>query len=111
MGLKRLLTALAYQTAGADILFVESLTESEFAEIAHRLDAPLLANMVEGGRSPVLSQERLQELGYAIAIYPRTGFLRRQRHSKLFMHMLGKRARVWCKEQPVSNRRCTSDGI
>ena len=67
--------ALAYQTAGADILFVESPeTESEFAEIAHRLDAPLLANMVEGGRSPVLSQERLQELGYAIAIYPGTGF-------------------------------------
>ncbi len=67
--------ALAYQTAGADILFVESPEkESEFAEIAHRLDAPLLANMVEGGRSPVLSQERLQELGYAIAIYPGTGF-------------------------------------
>ena len=45
-------------------------TESEFAEIAHRLDAPLLANMVEGAWSPVLSQERLQELGYAVAIYP-----------------------------------------
>jgi len=68
--------ALAYRRAGADVLFVESPeSESEFEEIASRIAAPLLANMVEGGRSPVLSKSRLEELGYSLAIYPGTGFL------------------------------------
>ena len=67
--------ALAYRRAGADVLFVESPeSESEFGEIASRIDAPLLANMVEGGRSPVLSKSRLEGLGYSLAIYPGTGF-------------------------------------
>jgi 2,3-dimethylmalate lyase len=67
--------ALAYREAGADVLFVESPeSEQEFAAVAAAIDAPLLANMVEGGRSPVLSRARLVELGFAIAIYPGTGF-------------------------------------
>ncbi len=67
--------ARAYRDAGADVLFVESPeSEAEFAAIAAAIDAPLLANMVEGGRSPVLSRDRLTELGFAIAIYPGTGF-------------------------------------
>ena len=44
-------------------------------KIVTRLDCPLVANMVEGGRTPLLSRERLAELGYALAIYPATGFL------------------------------------
>jgi 2,3-dimethylmalate lyase len=35
----------------------------------------LVANMVEGGRTPVVSSERLAELGFALAIYPGSGFL------------------------------------
>ena len=67
--------ALAYREAGADILFVESPeSEQEFATIAGAIDAPLLANMVEGGRSPMIPRERLAELGYALAIYPGSGF-------------------------------------
>ena len=67
--------ARAYRDAGADVLFVESPeSEAEFAAIAAAIDAPLLANMVEGGHSPVLSRDRLTELGFAIAIYPGTGF-------------------------------------
>jgi 2-methylisocitrate lyase-like PEP mutase family enzyme len=67
--------ARAYRDAGADVVFVESPeSEAEFAAIAAAIDAPLLANMVEGGRSPVLSQDRLTELGFAIVIYPGTGF-------------------------------------
>jgi len=66
--------ALAYRDAGADILFVESPeSEDEFAAIAAAIDAPLLANMVEGGRSPLLPRARLTELGYALAIYPGSG--------------------------------------
>ena len=65
-----------YAKAGADIIFVESPeTEDEMARIGQSIDAPLLANMVEGGRTPILSADRLEKLGYAIAIYPATGFL------------------------------------
>jgi 2-methylisocitrate lyase-like PEP mutase family enzyme len=66
----------AYAKAGADILFIESPeSEAEMAQIGRRFDVPLIANMVEGGRTPVLSKARLQELGYKIAIYPVTGLL------------------------------------
>lgn len=68
--------ARAYLAAGADVLFVEALeSEAEFAAVAAAIDAPLLANMVEGGRSPVLPAATLRAMGYAIAIYPGTGFL------------------------------------
>jgi 2-methylisocitrate lyase-like PEP mutase family enzyme len=67
-----------YGEAGADIVFVESPeSEAEMAEIGRQLGPhwPLLANMVEGGRTPILPAERLKALGYAIAIYPGLGFL------------------------------------
>lgn len=68
--------AVAFRDAGADVVFVESPeTEAEMQQISDRLDCPLVANMVEGGRTPVLSRERLIELGFALAIYPATGFL------------------------------------
>ena len=68
--------AEAYRAAGADVLFVESPeNEAEFERIGQTIDAPLLANMVESGRSPVLSAERLAALGFTIALYPGTGFL------------------------------------
>ncbi|MFW5679680.1 MAG: isocitrate lyase/PEP mutase family protein [Pseudomonadota bacterium] len=66
----------AYVEAGADILFVESPeSEEEMARIGRSFDVPLLANMVEGGRTPVLPAPRLAELGYQLAIYPAAGFL------------------------------------
>jgi 2-methylisocitrate lyase-like PEP mutase family enzyme len=65
-----------YAEAGADIVFVESPeSEAEMAEIGRSIGKPLLANMVEGGRTPILPAERLKALGYAIAIYPAVGFL------------------------------------
>ncbi len=68
--------ARAYRAAGADVIFVEAPeSAAEFAQIAASVDAPLVANMVEGGRSPLLSVATLRELGYAIAIYPGSGFL------------------------------------
>jgi 2-methylisocitrate lyase-like PEP mutase family enzyme len=66
----------AYAMAGADILFIESPeSEEEMAQIGRRLDVPLIANMVEGGRTPVLPKARLEALGYRIAIFPVTGLL------------------------------------
>lgn len=66
----------AYAKAGADILFVESPeSEEEIARICASFDAPCLANMVEGGRTPVLTREHLIQIGYQAAIFPAAGFL------------------------------------
>jgi 2-methylisocitrate lyase-like PEP mutase family enzyme len=63
--------------AGADVVFIESPeSEAEMVEIGRQLGQyRLLANNVEGGRTPILSAARLAEIGYAIAIYPAVGFL------------------------------------
>jgi len=66
----------AFAEAGADVLFIESPESVEEMEtICARFDAPLLANMVEGGRTPVLSQAELTALGYRLAIFPAIGML------------------------------------
>jgi 2-methylisocitrate lyase-like PEP mutase family enzyme len=64
-----------FQDAGADIIFIESPeSEAEFAKIGAAFSGvPLLANMVEGGRSPLLSRQRLTELGFRFIIYPVAG--------------------------------------
>lgn len=68
--------AEAYAEAGADILFVESPESVEEMErICRTIDKPLIANMVEGGRTPLLSREELEQLGYRLVIFPATGFL------------------------------------
>ncbi|WP_233208272.1 isocitrate lyase/PEP mutase family protein [Pollutimonas subterranea] len=60
-----------YVQAGADMIFVESPEDgSEMATIAKDVSAPVLANMVEGGRSPILTATQLAELGFSMAIYP-----------------------------------------
>jgi 2-methylisocitrate lyase-like PEP mutase family enzyme len=66
----------AFAKAGADVVFIESPeSEAEMVRIGQEVDAKLLANMVEGGRTPILPAERLQAIGYNIAIYPAVGFL------------------------------------
>ena len=67
---------VAYAEAGADIIFVESPESvEELAEIGRRIDKPLLANMVHGGRTPMLPSDKLKDLGFAVAIHPALGFL------------------------------------
>ncbi|MFX4219867.1 MAG: isocitrate lyase/PEP mutase family protein [Thalassobaculum sp.] len=66
----------AFAEAGADILFVEAPESVEEMEIiGKRFDLPLLVNVVEGGKTPVLTAEQYAEIGYQIAIYPAAGFL------------------------------------
>lgn len=76
-GLDEALRRIAlYAEAGADLLFLESPeSEAEMARIAREAGKPLVANLVEGGRTPILSAERLREIGYRLAIFPATGFL------------------------------------
>jgi len=66
----------AFVDAGADVVFVEAPeTEAEMQMINDRIGAPTLANMVSGGKTPILAADRLAEIGYAIAIHPALGFL------------------------------------
>ncbi len=68
--------AEAFARAGADVLFVEGPRSlEEMRTIGRSLDQPLMANMVDGGRTPVLSAEELRQVGYTLAIFPATGFL------------------------------------
>jgi 2-methylisocitrate lyase-like PEP mutase family enzyme len=63
--------AEAYGEAGADILFPEALeSEDEMREACQRLTKPVMANMADGGKTPIRSATELQALGYALAIYP-----------------------------------------
>jgi 2-methylisocitrate lyase-like PEP mutase family enzyme len=60
-----------YADAGADVIFVEApLSVKEFQKIAESIDTPLLANMAEGAKSPMLSADELEKIGYKIVIYP-----------------------------------------
>lgn len=63
--------------AGADVLFVESPESlEELRRVAETFrGATLLANMVEGGRTPYLSTDELATMGFKIALYPGSGFL------------------------------------
>ncbi|MGZ5102528.1 MAG: isocitrate lyase/PEP mutase family protein [Usitatibacter sp.] len=68
--------AEAYANAGADILFVESPESvEEMRAIGKRFDLPLVANMVEKGRTPVLPRAELESIGYRIAIFPVSALL------------------------------------
>ncbi|MFF2660494.1 methylisocitrate lyase [Kitasatospora sp. NPDC058032] len=65
--------AKAYVDAGADAVFPEALAgEAEFEAFRKAVDVPLLANMTEFGKGPLLDARTLQDLGYDIALYPVT---------------------------------------
>jgi 2-methylisocitrate lyase-like PEP mutase family enzyme len=63
--------AEAYAEAGADIIFVEALESAEEMRAACRaIDRPMMANMADGGRTPIRPAAELAALGYACAIFP-----------------------------------------
>jgi methylisocitrate lyase len=65
----------AYYEAGADIIFIEApqSVEDLKAIAAAFPDVPLFANMIEGGKTPVLTASELQELGFKIVVFPLAG--------------------------------------
>jgi 2-methylisocitrate lyase-like PEP mutase family enzyme len=66
----------AFADAGADIIFVESPESvEEMVEIGRRIEKPLLANIVVGGSTPLLSISELSDIGYQLAIFPGSAFL------------------------------------
>lgn len=67
--------ARAYVEAGADAVFPEGLErEEEFTIFRDALDVPLLANMTEFGKTPIIPAERFAALGYNLVIFPMTAF-------------------------------------
>lgn len=70
---RALARASLYREAGADVLFIEApRARDELARIASQMGGkvPLLANMVEGGKTPILPAAELQVLGFAVVIFP-----------------------------------------
>jgi methylisocitrate lyase len=67
--------ALVYLKAGADAIFPEALqSRAEFRQFAKAVKAPLLANMTEFGRSPLLTVRQLASMGYRMVIFPQSAF-------------------------------------
>jgi len=64
--------ATLYQDAGADMLFVEApKSRDELARLTRALPGiPLMANMVEGGKTPILPAAELEQIGFALVIFP-----------------------------------------
>ena len=60
-----------YYKEGADVVFVEApQSEEELREIPKKIDAPLLANMIENGVTPTFSAKELKSMGYSLVVFP-----------------------------------------
>ena len=60
-----------YRKAGADAVFIEApRTAEELKNIAKSVNAPLVANMMEGGKTPLLSVEELRKIGFRLVVFP-----------------------------------------
>jgi methylisocitrate lyase len=81
--------AQRYIKAGADAIFPEALqSEEEFRDFASEIDVPLLANMTEFGKSPLLSFQDLAKFGYRMVIFPQSAFRVSMKASEKFLHAL-----------------------
>jgi methylisocitrate lyase len=84
--------AQRYVEAGADGIFPEALqSNEEFKSFAREIKAPLLANMTEFGKSPLLSFQELSDLGYRMVIFPMSAFRVSMKASDEFLRDLKKR--------------------
>jgi len=81
--------ARSYVEAGADGIFPEALQSAEeFKAFAREVKAPLLANMTEFGKSPLLSFQELSEFGYRMVIFPMSAFRVSMKASEEFLRDL-----------------------
>jgi methylisocitrate lyase len=78
-----------YVEAGADGIFPEALQNTdEFREFAKMVEVPLLANMTEFGKSPLLSLRELADIGYRLVIFPMSAFRVSMKASEEFLRDL-----------------------
>ncbi len=84
--------ARRYLEAGADAIFPEALQRAdEFKAFAREVKAPLLANMTEFGKSPLLSFRELSDFGYRMVIFPQSAFRVSMKASDEFLRDLKRR--------------------
>jgi methylisocitrate lyase len=80
-----------YLAAGADAIFPEALQSAEeFRDFAKEIDLPLLANMTEFGKSPLLTFQQLADFGYRMVIFPQSAFRVSMKASEKFFAALKK---------------------
>src|SRR5580704_5367826 len=80
-----------YLAAGADAIFPEALqTVEEFRDFAKEINLPLMANMTEFGKSPLLTFEQLADFGYRMVIFPQSAFRVSMKASERFFAALKK---------------------
>jgi methylisocitrate lyase len=80
-----------YLAAGADVIFPEALQSAdEFRDFAKEIDLPLMANMTEFGKSPLLTFEQLASFGYRMVIFPQSAFRVSMKASDKFFGRLKK---------------------
>ncbi|HSS16596.1 MAG TPA: methylisocitrate lyase [Candidatus Dormibacteraeota bacterium] len=78
-----------YLAAGADAIFPEALQNAEeFRDFAKEIDLPLLANMTEFGKGPLLTFEQLMDFGYRMVIFPQSAFRVSMKSSEKFFAAL-----------------------
>jgi methylisocitrate lyase len=67
--------AAAYVEAGADMIFAEALTTlDEYKQFTDTVDAPVLANLTEFGKTPLFTTDELRKVGVRMALYPLSAF-------------------------------------
>jgi methylisocitrate lyase len=80
-----------YLAAGADAIFPEALQSAdEFRDFAKEIELPLMANMTEFGKSPLLTFEQLRDFGYRMIIFPQSAFRISMKASAKFFAALKK---------------------
>jgi methylisocitrate lyase len=80
-----------YLAAGADSIFPEALqTADEFRDFAKEIEVPLMANMTEFGKSPLLTFQQLADFGYRMIIFPQSAFRVAMRATEKFFAALKK---------------------
>ena len=72
LGIEEAITrANLYRENGCDMVFVEAPeTTTQMQQICREVDGPVLANMIDFGRSPMLSAKELEEIGFAVGVWP-----------------------------------------
>jgi 2-methylisocitrate lyase-like PEP mutase family enzyme len=92
----------AYAQAGADILFLEApQSEEEMAKACRIVDVPMMANMANGGATPILSAQVLEQIGFACAIFPAMTSLVAAKAMELALLHLKSHGNSDCQQTPL----------
>ncbi|MEP3438382.1 MAG: isocitrate lyase/PEP mutase family protein [Hoeflea sp.] len=95
---------IAYGDAGADVVFIEALeSEDEMREACRRVSKPMMANMADGGHTPIRSKAELQDIGYNMAIFPAATGLAAAAAAEAVLNLLKNEGTSLSPEVPLFN--------